>query len=118
MKVSVNLFDKIQNECFQGYDGEERAYIATQGPLPHTVSDFWTMVWAEHPPTIVMITKLWEKGRPKCEAYFPHGEPGTHEATASYGDIIVTVVSLTHRDGYTIRELQVQVCFSFHLLFP
>jgi len=76
------------------------------------------MVWAEHPPTIVMITKLWEKGRPKCEAYFPHGEPGTHEATASYGDVIVSVVNLTHRDGYTIRELQVQVRFNFCLLLP
>ncbi|XP_023723261.1 tyrosine-protein phosphatase non-receptor type 7 isoform X2 [Cryptotermes secundus] len=98
----------INANYVRGYDGEERAYIATQGPLPHTVSDFWTMVWAEHPPAIVMITKLWEKGRPKCEAYFPHGEPGTCEATTSYGDITITVRSVTHRDGYIIRELLVQ----------
>jgi hypothetical protein len=60
----------------------------------------------------VMITKLWEKGRPKCEAYFPHGEPGTCEAATSYGDITVTVRSVTQRDGYIIRELLVQVSFS------
>jgi hypothetical protein len=64
-----------------------------------------------------MITKLWEKGRPKCEAYFPHGEPGTCEATAGYADVNVTVRSLTHRDGYTIRELLVQVGFTSLLPF-
>ena len=57
--------------CAQGYDGEERAYIATQGPLPHTVADFWLMVWEQRSPAIVMITKLQEKARPKCEAYLP-----------------------------------------------
>lgn len=37
------------------------AYIATQGPMPHTVNDFWLMVWKEKSPIIVMITKLKEK---------------------------------------------------------
>lgn len=37
------------------------AYIATQGPLPHTVNDFWLMVWKEKSSIIVMITKLKEK---------------------------------------------------------
>lgn len=28
----------------QGTDGSQ-AYIATQGPLPHTLLDFWRLVW-------------------------------------------------------------------------
>ena len=48
---------------FQGYEGEPHAYIATQGPMSHTIVDFWRMVWHEKCPIIVMITKLKEKSR-------------------------------------------------------
>lgn len=46
--------------CWQGYGGEEKVYIATQGPIVNTVSDFWRMVWQEHSPIIVMITNIEE----------------------------------------------------------
>lgn len=35
-------------------------YIATQGPIVNTVSDFWRMVWQEHSPIVVMITNIEE----------------------------------------------------------
>lgn len=90
---------------FQGYDGEERAFIATQGPLANTVIDFWAMVWQEHSPVIVMITKLMEKSRAKCELYFPI-DPG---ATETYGEVSVNVTSIVVKDGYIIRHLLLQV---------
>lgn len=90
---------------FQGYDGEEKAFIATQGPLANTVVDFWRMVWNEHSPVIVMITKLMEKSRSKCELYFPI-DPG---ATETYGEIAVTVSSIIVKDGYIIRHISMQV---------
>lgn len=45
----------------QGYLGDDKSYIATQGPMVNTVNDFWQMAWQEESPVIVMITKLKEK---------------------------------------------------------
>ncbi|XP_046979201.1 tyrosine-protein phosphatase non-receptor type 7-like isoform X1 [Schistocerca americana] len=92
----------INANYVRGFDSEEKAYIATQGPLPHTVSDFWLMVWSEGSTVIVMITKLWEKGRPKCERYFPEDEA---DEPSVYGDIEVRITATCPRDGYTLREL-------------
>ena len=52
----------IKTHLLQGYN-KENEYIATQGPLPDTVSDFWRMVWDNEVPTIVMLTALVEKMR-------------------------------------------------------
>ena len=59
-----------------GHGGHEPAFVATQGPLPHTVHDFWAMVLQEAASAVVMITKLREKGRPKCERYLPDQTEG------------------------------------------
>lgn len=47
------------------------AFIATQGPLETTVSDFWRMVWDRDAHSIVMMTELEENGRVKAEQYWP-----------------------------------------------
>ncbi|XP_049863028.1 tyrosine-protein phosphatase non-receptor type 4 isoform X2 [Schistocerca gregaria] len=46
-------------------------YIATQGPLPGTVADFWQMVVEAQSTLIVMVTPVVERGRIKCHKYWP-----------------------------------------------
>ncbi|XP_071038926.1 tyrosine-protein phosphatase non-receptor type 5 isoform X2 [Parasteatoda tepidariorum] len=92
------LSSYINANYVRGYGGEVNAYIATQGPLPHTVDDFWLMIWKERSPIIVMITKLKEKLKVKCEPYIPDYQD-------RFGDVEVTVIRVIPREGYTIREL-------------
>ncbi|KAJ1958448.1 tyrosine protein phosphatase 1 [Linderina pennispora] len=61
-------------------------YIATQGPLKHSVGDFWRMVWEQKAQAIVMLVKPVEDGRSKCEMYWP-------TESQRFGDITVTLES-------------------------
>ncbi|XP_066149181.1 receptor-type tyrosine-protein phosphatase S-like [Euwallacea fornicatus] len=75
----------IHANYIKGPDYTETAYIATQGPLSHTCTDFWEMVWHTQCKCIVMLTGLVEKGRNKCELYFPLGKKtDTAEKTFFY----------------------------------
>ncbi|KAL0945538.1 hypothetical protein HGRIS_014700 [Hohenbuehelia grisea] len=47
-----------------------RRYIATQGPLPATFTDFWTLVWEQNVHVIVMLTRQIEGAMVKCGAYW------------------------------------------------
>ncbi|XP_042140236.1 tyrosine-protein phosphatase non-receptor type 20 isoform X2 [Peromyscus maniculatus bairdii] len=50
---------------------EEYFYIATQGPLPETIEDFWQMVMENNCNVIAMITREIEGGVIKCHSYWP-----------------------------------------------
>jgi len=47
-----------------------KRYIATQGPLPSTYRDFWTVCWEQNVRVIVMLTKQHEGGQVKCGDYW------------------------------------------------
>ncbi|XP_013140652.1 PREDICTED: tyrosine-protein phosphatase corkscrew-like [Papilio polytes] len=48
-----------------------KLYIATQGCLTTTVYQFWSMIWQEDVRIIIMTTKEIERGKVKCERYWP-----------------------------------------------
>nr|XP_037855512.1 tyrosine-protein phosphatase non-receptor type 5 isoform X6 [Chlorocebus sabaeus] len=84
----------------QGYGGEEKVYIATQGPIVSTVADFWRMVWQEHTPIIVMITNI-EEMNEKCTEYWP-------EEQVVYDDVEITVRKVIHTEDYRLRLISLK----------
>ncbi|KAG8894983.1 hypothetical protein FRC00_008200 [Tulasnella sp. 408] len=56
--------------------GTRRQYIATQGPLPSTYIDFWSLVWEQDVHIIVNLTKGIEGHSAKCGLYWKDGAYG------------------------------------------
>ncbi|KDR20994.1 Receptor-type tyrosine-protein phosphatase N2 [Zootermopsis nevadensis] len=63
--------DYINASTITDHDPRNPAYIATQGPLPHTAPDFWQMVWEQGSVVMVMLTRLTENGTAMCHHYWP-----------------------------------------------
>ncbi|XP_014647953.1 PREDICTED: receptor-type tyrosine-protein phosphatase eta [Ceratotherium simum simum] len=93
--------DYINANYMPGYHSK-RDFIATQGPLPNTLKDFWRMVWEKNVYAIVMLTKCVEQGRTKCEEYWPSKQ------AQDYGDITVAMTSETVLPEWTIRDFTVK----------
>lgn len=70
-EVNSNKQDYINASIIFDHDPRQPAYIATQGPMAHTVADFWQMVWENGCTVIVMMTALVEDGEKQCERYWP-----------------------------------------------
>ncbi|XP_028833276.1 receptor-type tyrosine-protein phosphatase delta-like isoform X4 [Denticeps clupeoides] len=88
--------DYINANYIDGYR-RQNAYIATQGPLPETFCDFWRMVWEQHTANIIMMTKLEEKSRVKCDQYWPS------RGMETYGLIQVTLLDTLELATYCVR---------------
>ncbi|XP_056223519.1 receptor-type tyrosine-protein phosphatase beta-like [Seriola aureovittata] len=79
-----------------------REYIATQGPLPGTKDDFWRMVWEHGVYNVVMVTQCTEKGRVKCDQYWPADREPLY-----YGDLVIQMLSESVLPEWTIREFKI-----------
>ncbi|XP_029911268.1 tyrosine-protein phosphatase non-receptor type 7-like [Myripristis murdjan] len=124
----------INANYIRGYRGAAGAYIATQGPMVHTVGDFWDMVWQERSCIIVMVTRLKENNE-KCELYWP--EPRARRKvkeeeeeeeekeedeeeqreeveeeggeTGRFGRFLLRVKDTREEEDFTITDLEIQL---------
>ncbi|KAG9330051.1 hypothetical protein JZ751_027356 [Albula glossodonta] len=81
--------DYINGSFIDGYR-QQKAYIATQGPLAETTEDFWRMLW-EYNSTIVE----------KCHQYWPA------ERSARYQYFVVDPMAEYNMPQYILREFKV-----------
>ncbi|XP_034996184.2 tyrosine-protein phosphatase non-receptor type 6 isoform X2 [Zootoca vivipara] len=89
----------IKNKLFSPEECS-KTYIASQGCLDATTTDFWQMVWQENSRIIVMTTREVEKGRNKCVPYWP--EVGSSK---EYGPYIVENIGEHDALEYKLRQL-------------
>ena len=93
-------------------------YIAAQGPLPATCSDFWQMIWEQQSTLVVMLTTKVERGRIKCHQYWPD----LYE-TSDYGPLQITCVKEEETSVFAFREfnlthVEVNISYISRLTLP
>ncbi|XP_053966498.1 uncharacterized protein LOC128868437 [Anastrepha ludens] len=86
----LNVSDEvpyINANYIKGPDYTSKCYVATQGPLPNTIFEFWLMVYQNtrryfqttsnkagtvpYYQKVIMLTNFAENNRQKCAVYFP-----------------------------------------------
>ncbi|VDM23536.1 unnamed protein product [Toxocara canis] len=79
-------------------------YIAAQAPMSTTLHDWFAMIRENDVAVVVMLCKLVELGKAKCERYWPE-EVGTE---GEFGDVMVCVEEETHYEEYCSRRLRLK----------
>jgi len=92
--------DYINASTVMDHDPRNPAYIVTQGPMAHTVADFWQMVWEQGSVVLVMLSRLSENGYQLAHRYWPE------EGSEQYHIFEVHLVSEhVWCDDYLVRSL-------------
>eukprot|EP00062_Callorhinchus_milii_P012013 gi/632958600/ref/XP_007895134.1/ PREDICTED: tyrosine-protein phosphatase non-receptor type 13 isoform X3 [Callorhinchus milii] len=83
--------------------GTNHVYIASQGPLPQTLADFWQMVWEQKSNIIAMMTQEVEGGKIKCQRYWP--EP-MGKSIVLDERIQITLENYQAQENFIIRHIK------------
>ena len=90
---------------------EDKNYILTQGPVPGTIGDFWTMVWQQEVSAIVMLCRLSESGTSKCASYWPQTEEDDDLIHVPTAGLEVRLRDSDDSDeDYLVSNLEVRDC--------
>ena len=82
----------------------DRSWIVTQGPMDHTLQDFWQLIWQEDTRLIVMLTKTFEVVRLMCSQYWP-----LHvKSKETYGAFEVELCKEEKFAHYKVRHLKLK----------
>ncbi|XP_063610060.1 tyrosine-protein phosphatase 10D-like [Penaeus indicus] len=93
--------DYINANYVSGYNSL-REFIVSQGPLPSTRDDFWRMCWESNTRAIVMLTRCTERGRERCDHYWPYNMQPVY-----YGDVQVTILNERYFPDWSLTEFRV-----------
>ena len=106
--ISDNLDDKYINANYIEGINRENEYIATQGPVSSTITDFWRMIIEQEVEIIVMLTGIIEKNIEKCAQYYPFKE-GVKDVKDKNNNktFEITNIKTEQMDEYTYRELEI-----------
>uniref|UniRef100_A0A3Q3LY12 Receptor-type tyrosine-protein phosphatase epsilon n=1 Tax=Labrus bergylta TaxID=56723 RepID=A0A3Q3LY12_9LABR len=107
VKRGQEFTDYINASFIDGYRQKDY-FIATQGPLSHSVEDFWRMVWEWRCHSIVMLTELKEREQEKCFQYWPS------EGSVTFGDYIIICLKITRVSSPSHQEKKSQHVRHFH----
>ena len=77
---------------------KNKYFIATQGPLPNTIEDFWTMIDEYDCKAIVMACNLKEDGKEKCAFYY--------DEKLKMNKYKIYIEDTIEKDSYIIRKIK------------
>ncbi|CAD5229897.1 unnamed protein product [Bursaphelenchus okinawaensis] len=74
-RIKLNFPPDIENDFIHAnyvtHPLFKNKFICTQGPMEHTILEFWRLVWQENVVVVIMLCQCLELKRPKCAQYWP-----------------------------------------------
>ncbi|XP_056001595.1 receptor-type tyrosine-protein phosphatase C-like [Ostrea edulis] len=102
IREDLNDSDDFVNASYINGLNKERSYIAAKGPFtPKTLGDFWSVIWQNDSPRIVMLTNLYEGDRMKCLRYWS-------DTLLDIGPYVITLDTMDVYDHYVLRYMTVK----------